>query len=172
MTENVIITVLVPAYNSLDGVVRINRCDWVEKKVTVIDDDDSTDPVVADAIRAYIDGFKHREVTMYTSSMSPTKCGDNWNFLLQRVKTKFYVLVHHDETFSNTLFIDEVEKYQDSLELMVLPVKIEYPDGVYRNVKSSAQSLLIRLFRGRSPVLNFIGGPTALLIIKSTNSFV
>ena len=52
---------------------------------------------------------------------------------------------------------------------MVLPLRIKHPNGVYRNVRSSAQSILIRLFRASSPTLNFIGGPTALLIIKSTN---
>tara|TARA_B110000003_G_C16616370_1_gene521461 strand:+ start:648 stop:1481 length:834 start_codon:yes stop_codon:yes gene_type:complete len=167
MTQN-ILTLLVPAYNSTDGVVKVIEAIKSRKNVGVIVSDDSSDPVVADAIKAYIVGLKRSDYS-YIKHESTGNAVDNWNFLLSQVKSKFFVMVHHDETFSNTLFIDEVEKCQDSLELMVLPVRIEHPNGVYRNVKSSAQSLLINLFRTSSPTLNFIGGPTALLIIKSTN---
>lgn len=163
-----ILTVLVPAYNSLDGVARVIDALKSRKNVGVIVSDDSSDAVVADAIKAYIVDFKRSDYS-YIKHESTGNAVDNWNSLLSQVESKFFVLVHHDETFSNTLFIDEVEKYQDSLELMVLPVRIEHRNGIYRNVKSSAQSLLINLFRTRSPILNFIGGPTALLIIKSSN---
>lgn len=167
MTES-ILTVLVPAYNSIDGVIRVIDAIKSKKNVGVIVSDDSSDPVVADAIKAYILDFKRNDY-LYIKHKSTGNAVDNWNFLLSQVKGKFFVIVHHDETFSNTLFIDELEKCQNSLELMVLPVRIDHPNGVYRNFKSSAQSLLINLFRTSSPTLNFIGGPTALLIIKSTN---
>ena len=167
MTKN-ILTVLIPAYNSIEGVSRVIDAIKAKKNVGVIVSDDSSDPIVSDAIKAYILDLK-RDDYFYIKHESTGNAVDNWNFLLSKVKSKFFVIVHHDETFSNTLFIDEVEKCQDSLEIMVLPVRIEHPGGVYRNVKSSVQSLLINLFRTSSPALNFIGGPTALLIIKSTN---
>ena len=167
MTES-ILTVLVPAYNSLDGVESIVDAIKSRKNVGVIISDDSSDSAVADAIKTYIVNFKRSDYK-YIKHESTGNAVDNWNSLLSMVDSKFFVLVHHDETFSNTLFIDEIEKHQDSIELMVLPLRIEHPNGAYRNVKSLAQSMLINIFRTRSPTLNFIGGPTALLIIKSSN---
>ena len=130
MTEN-ILTVLVPAYNSIDGVIKVIDSIKSKKNVGVIVSDDSSNPVVADAIKAYIEDFKRNDYS-YIKHESTGNAVDNWNFLLSQVKSKFFVIVHHDETFSNTLFIDEVEKYQDSLELMVLPLRIKHPNGVYR----------------------------------------
>lgn len=167
MTKS-ILTVLIPAYNSIEGIIRVIDAIKLKKNVGVIVSDDSSDPAVANAIKAYITDFNRNDY-LYIKHESTGNAVDNWNFLLSQVKSKFFVIVHHDETFSNTLFIDEVEKCQDLLEVMVLPIRIEHPNGVHRNVKSPAQSLLIKLFRTSSPALNFIGGPTALLIIKSTN---
>ena len=167
MKEN-ILTVLVPSYNSLEGVIRIVDSIKSRKNVGLIVSDDSSDSAVAGAIKAYVNNFKRSDYS-YIKHESTGNAVDNWNSLLSSVKSKFFVLVHHDETFSNTLFINEVEKHQEFLELMVLPVRIEHSNGVFRNVKSTVQSMLIKLLKNRSPTLNFIGGPTALLIIKSGN---
>tara|TARA_B100000886_G_scaffold337071_1_gene297069 strand:- start:741 stop:1574 length:834 start_codon:yes stop_codon:yes gene_type:complete len=167
MKEN-ILTVLVPAYNSLEGVIRIVDSIKSRKNVGLIVSDDSSDSAMAGAIKAYVNNFKRSDYS-YIKHESTGNAVDNWNSLLSSVESKFFVFVHHDETFSNTLFIDEIEKCQEFLELMVLPVRIEHSNGVFRNVKSTVQSMLIKLLKNRSPTLNFIGGPTALLIIKSSN---
>ena len=166
--ENKLLTVLIPAFNSYQGVVNIVELLMTRKNIALIVGDDSTNVDVARLIESYISGIGRSDFVYYKHE-STGNAVDNWNFLLSKVKSKFFVLVHHDEAFSNTLFIDTVEKYQDSMEIMVLPVTVEHSNGVYRNVKSLAQSLMIKLLRNRGPTLNFIGGPTALLIIKSSH---
>ena len=167
MTEK-LLTVLIPAFNSYQGVVKIVELLKTRKNIAIIVGDDSTDVDVACYIESYISGLD-RSSFIYCKHESTGNPVDNWNYLLSKVKSKFFVLVHHDEAFSNTFFIDALEKYQDSMEIMVLPIKVEHSNGIYRKVKSRTQSLMIKLFKKSLPTLNFIGGPTALLIVKSSN---
>ena len=167
MTEK-LLTVLIPAFNSYQGVVNIVELLKNRKNIAIIVGDDSTNVDVACLIESYISGLE-RSSFIYCKHESTGNAVDNWNFLLSKVKSKFFVLVHHDESFSNTFFIDALEKYQDSLEIMVLPLKVVHSNGIYRNVKSRTQLLMIKLFKKSVPTLNFIGGPTALLIVKSSH---
>lgn len=167
MTEK-LLTVLIPAFNSYQGVVNIVESLKTRKNIAIIVGDDSTNVDVACLIESYISGLD-RSSFIYYKHESTGNAVDNWNFLLSKVKSKFFVLVHHDEAFSNTFFIDALKKYQDSVEIMVLPLKADHSNGVYRNVKSRTQSLMIKLFKKSLPTLNFIGGPTAILIVKSSH---
>lgn len=159
---------LIPAFNSYQGVVNIVELLKTRKNIAIIVGDDSNNVDVACLIESYISGLDRSSI-IYCKHESTGNAVDNWNYLLSKVKSKFFVLVHHDEAFSNTCFIDALEKYQDSMEMMVLPIKVEHSNGIYRNVKSRTQSLMIKLFKKSLPTLNFIGGPTALLIVKSSH---
>lgn len=164
--ENKLLSVLIPSFNSYQGVVTIVELLKTRKEIEIIVSDDSTDIEISHLIKSYLSKIGRSDIVYYKHK-STGNAVDNWNFLLSKVKGKFFVLVHHDETFTNTLFIDTIEKYQDSIELMILPLKVQHANGVYRSVKSLAQSLMIKLLRKSGLTLNFIGGPTALLIVKS-----
>jgi len=165
MTEN-LLTVLIPAYNSLDGVVRIIETVKLRGNIGVIVSDDSTDSAVANAIEAYIVGL-NRSDFVYVKHQTVGVAIDNWNALLAMVNTKFFCLIHHDEFFSNSLFVDELESYQNDIDIMVLPLSVKDGQEITRNVPSWMQRILISIFSSRGPVLNFIGGPCGLLIIKT-----
>jgi len=167
MTEK-LLTVLIPAFNSYQGIINVVEKLKTRKDITIIVGDDSTNVDVARNIESYISEIGSPDF-IYCKHESTGNAVDNWNFLLSKVESKFFVLVHHDEAFSNTSFIDVVEKYQDSMEIIVLPIRVEHSNGIHRNVKSRTQSFMIKLLRKRGTTLNFIGGPTALLIIKSTH---
>lgn len=168
MKEN-LLTILIPAFNSLEGVVRIIETIKLRGNLGVIVSDDSTDPIAAKAIEAYILSL-NRSDFLYVKHKARGVPIDNWNALISMVNTKFFCLIHHDEFFSNILFIDELESYQSDIDIMVLPLSVKDGQGISRNISSWMQWILISIFRSRGPMLNFIGGPCGLLIIKTNKA--
>jgi glycosyltransferase involved in cell wall biosynthesis len=164
--ENKLLTVLIPAFNSYEGVVRIVEMLKARENVGVIVSDDSNDSLVAAAIESYIWKLGRSDFT-YCKHETTKNPVDNWNFLLAKVKSKFFMVAHHDESFSNTLFVDFLDKYQDTTGLMVLPISVKHPKSVVRTVSSRMQLVVVKLFRNNGLILNFVMGPCSLLVIKT-----
>ena len=88
-----------------------------DKRVIIIVSDDSRDIKEKILIKKYCNlyGIKYFNGTRLTPA-------DNWNSLLKKVKTPFFILNHHDEYPSNLYFLDNLN--ESNLGLLVLPCTI------------------------------------------------
>jgi hypothetical protein len=160
-----LLDILIPAYGNADGVEKILTVVASHLNCRIIVSDDSLKPSNINAIRELCVRYR----VIY--KMGPRSGAvANWNFLLSLASSTYCVLVHHDECFSNTMFICELAAKQDTTEAMVLPLVVKNSSNVSRYVYSWQQNLLIRCFRPFGPMLNILGGPTALLIFKTSRS--
>jgi len=161
-----LLTILIPAFNSYQGVENLIELLKNKKNIVILVSDDSSNDKVAHAIESYISKLNNSNIS-YVKHESTSNPVDNWNSLLDKVDSKFFMVVHHDETFSNTLFVDYLEKNQSYIDLMVLPICIRYSRSVFRNVSSQLQKLIFKLFRKHGSVINFLLGPCSILVIKT-----
>ena len=160
-----LLDVLVPAYGDVKGVEKILSRIGNEQRCRLIVSDDSTDATIINNIKDICLRYNA------TYKMGPRSGAvSNWNFLLSHAKSTYCVLVHHDECFSNTNFIDELEKNTCAADILVLPVVVVNSNNVARYVYSWQQRLLIRFFRPFGPMLNILAGPTATFIFKTNKS--
>ena len=165
MKEN-LLTVLIPAFNSYQGVVNIVSVLKNQKNIVIIISDDSNNDKVAHDIKSYIREINQSNIS-YIKHESTSNPVDNWNSLLARVDSKFFMIVHHDETFSNTLFVDFLERNKNYIDFMVLPLTIKHSNSAVRNVSSQLQKVIFKLFRKHGPAINFLLGPCSILVIKT-----
>lgn len=165
MKEN-LLTILIPAFNSFQGVVNIVRLLKNQKNIAIIISDDSNDDKVAYDIKDYITELKQSNIR-YVRHKSTSNPVDNWNSLLAKVDSKFFMVVHHDETFSNTLFVDFLERNKNYIDFMVLPMSIRHSKSVVRNVSSQLQKVIYKIFSKHGPAINFLLGPCSILVIKA-----
>jgi glycosyltransferase involved in cell wall biosynthesis len=165
MKEN-LLTILIPAFNSYKGVVNIVRILKNQKNITIIISDDSNDNKVAYDIKDYITELKQSNIR-YVRHKSTSNPVDNWNSLLAKVDSKFFMVVHHDETFSNTLFVDFLDRNKNYIDFMVLPISIRHSKSVVRNVSSQLQKVIYKLFNKHGPAINFLLGPCSILVVKT-----
>lgn len=166
--KNKLLTILVPAFNSYDGVTRIINNFKHRNDVEIIVSDDSNNTKVSQDIELFISKLNQPEV-MYLKHNSTSNAVDNWNFLLNKAKGKFFLLVHHDEHFNNDFFIDYLNKNQDSIELLVLPITINHPHNITRRVASWMQNISIKLFSSNVLTFNYLLGPTACLVVRNND---
>jgi len=160
-----LLDILIPAYGNADGIEKILAVVGSNERSNIIVSDDSSKPSDIKSIR----GLCARHSVIYKTGPRSGAVA-NWNFLLSLASSTYCVLVHHDECFSNTTFISELDAMQGSIEAMVLPVVVTNTKNISRYVYSWQQNILIRCFRSFGPMLNILGGPTALLIFKTPRS--
>ena len=160
-----LLDILVPVYGDVGGLKKILAVVSVDQRCSIIVSDDSSKSVDIISIKQLC----VRYGAIYKTGPRRGAVA-NWNFLLSLSSSTYSVLIHHDEHFSNTTFIDELEARQSSIEAMVLPVVIINCNNVARYVYSWQQSLLIRWFKSFGPMVNMLAGPTALLIFKTTKA--
>jgi len=160
-----LLDILVPAYGNASGIEKIlSRIDD-DERCRVIVSDDSSEIASINAIKEICLSYN---ATYKTGPRSGA--AKNWNSLLSIASSTFSVLVHHDECFSNTKFIDELEKNSSSAEILVLPLVVKNSDNLSRFISSWQQRLLIKFFRPFGPMVNILGGPTALFIFRTSRS--
>lgn len=168
MKNEKLLTVLIPSFNYYEGVKRIFDVIGSRKEISIIVSDDSDNEETASKIELLVNSYS-RDDFLYFKHNSSGNAVDNWNYLLDKVNSKFFTLIHHDECYKNTFFIDELKKLNDSIEIMVLPITVRHNKNLFRHVPSILQKIIIKLFRKSGPTINFIGGPSGLLIVNTKN---
>ena len=101
--------ILVPAYNYYNGMLRIYDSILDHPDISLIISDDSDDEC-AIKLRNLIENADDQRFSYHKGSK--TGAADNWNSLVERVNAEFYVLMHHDETFSDFDFLDNLYESQ------------------------------------------------------------
>ena len=89
----------------------------------------------------------------------------NWNFLLGKVDTPFFVLNHHDDCPNNLAFLDHLDK--DITGILLLPCTSYVSNKKFARVSSRHQRINITLFKNIPNVLiSLFLAPTASVIIN------
>tara|TARA_A100001035_G_scaffold279872_1_gene282714 strand:+ start:1415 stop:2263 length:849 start_codon:yes stop_codon:yes gene_type:complete len=156
-----ILSVLIPTYNDYKLFLRSVKTYLNNKRIIILVSDDSDDHNEKDLIKMFClrNNIKYFE----GPRISP---GENWNNLLKKINTPFFVLNHHDEYPTNLEYLDILNP--KNIGLVVLPCSSKVGGGP--TIKSfswqqrwfSAISMLLK-----NPTFNMIIAPTASLIINS-----
>lgn len=156
-----VLTVLIPTFNNYSLFKKVINAYLDDPRVIIFVSDDSDDFNEKKLIELacknynirYFDGPK-REASY------------NWNFLLQKINTPFFVLNHHDEYPSNLKFLDALDL--NNLGLVILPCTSSICDKASRKIFSWQQKYFSRIcLLWPNASFNMILAPTASLIVKS-----
>ena len=156
---------LIPAYNYLDGVIRI--CDEImcdQSKVEVIISDDSTDNILESYFQA-----NPRPGVKYIRRTGSMGAPHNWNSLLEKAGGEYVMLIHHDEYFKTkhdvAALIDHICETDANTDLYLLPLHLVKETRSIPYASFSLRLSLARVFPAAILRLNYVG-PTACLVIK------
>lgn len=155
-----LLTVLLPTFNNSKSFLEIIKLYSKDKRVIIIVSDDSRDIKEKILIKKYCNlyGIKYFNGTRLTPA-------DNWNSLLKKVKTPFFILNHHDEYPSNLYFLDNLN--ESNLGLLVLPCTIIDEKGDIQKRFSWQQFLFSKIcLKFPNVSFNILLSPTATLIVN------
>ncbi len=105
MTDSAIaISCVVPAYQSASMIARclasILAQTGITPEIVVVDDSSTLD------VRACVDALAvHHPQIRYAAGARTGRPADNWNLGLERARGRYVVLVHHDETLIDPLYL-------------------------------------------------------------------
>ena len=156
-----LITVLIPTYNSYELFIRAASTYINDSKVTIIVSDDSNNIVEKNLIERYC---IENKVEYFEG---PHKsAGDNWNFLLNKIETPFFILNHHDEYPNNLEFLDFLDP--DKIGLIILPCSSKVGNKGLHKIFSWQQKYFSKIcLLWPNASLNMILAPTASIIVNS-----
>lgn len=153
--------ILVPSYNYFDGVQRILNLVKSDNRISVVISDDSDDVCCAKKINNLVQSINSDRIKYV---IGPGKgAGENWNSLYKYIDAKYYTFMHHDEVYSDLLFVNKL-KDQSRLDCLILPCWVVHPDGI-RKISSKCQKATMMVAKKFLPIFNFIG-PTSTIILK------
>lgn len=163
-----LLSILIPAYCYPKGVIRIlEKVVHVdERELDILIFDDSPDDSVKETLveRGYINRVQYKKNEKSSGAIG------NWNSLLERSKTDYRMLIHHDEFFEKKTDIEDLIHYLKKNETTkvfllncLLNTKVHFIGRLHFSLKIS------KLILGKLPEYlfkrNFIG-PTACLVIS------
>ncbi len=155
------LTVLIPTYNSYQCFLKVIKSYQNDNRVKIIVSDDSDDNYEKDLIKSHCEKLKIDYIN--GPNLSAVK---NWNKLLQKIETPFFVLNHHDDHPNNLAFLDQLEN--DKIGLIILACSSKVTGKNFHKLNSWQQKIFTKiclLFPNAS--LNMILAPTASLIVNS-----
>ena len=156
-----ILSVLIPTYNDYELFLRSVKTYLNNKRVIILVSDDSDDHNEKNLIKMFC--IRNNINYFDGPRISP---GENWNYLLRKINTPFFVLNHHDEYPSNLEYLDILNS--QNIGLVVLPCSSKVGKGPkiknfsWQQKWFSAISML-----WPNATFNMIIAPTASLIINN-----
>lgn len=159
-----LISILIPTFNQINLFEKIVGLYSYHPKVTIIVSDDSDDVKIKEKIKA----------TCYLKKIlyfqGPQKSAvDNWNFLLKKVDTPFFVLNHHDEFPNNLLYLDYLDHLdKNKTGLLLLACTSYLNNKPYMRLSSRNQKIHFAFFKNfPNATINLFLAPTASVIVNS-----
>ena len=161
-----LLTVLIPTYNDYDLFLKVTRAYLKDKRVKILVSDDSDNYIEKKSIEIYC---RNNNIKYYEG---PRKsAGENWNFLLKKIDTPFFVLNHHDEYPSNLKFLDILEPTKTGL--VILPCSSKIGDKSTNKMFSWQQKYFSKIcILWPNATFNIILAPTASMVVNSKSSNV
>ena len=158
-----LISILIPTYNQTNVFEKIIALYSNNPKVKIIVSDDSDNLKIKEKIKAIC---QVKNISYFDGPS--TNAINNWNFLLKKVDTPFFVLNHHDDLPNNLYFLDfieKIDKYQTGL--ILLPCTSCVSNKPHMRISTRNQKLHIRLFRKfPNAMFNIFLAPTASVIVN------
>ena len=158
---NKILTVLIPTFNSNYLLKKVLNAYQNDPRVNIVISDDSNNSLEKDFIKSlclkynlrYLEGPRNNPV-------------NNWNFLLTKIDTPFFVINHHDDLPNNLKFLDHLEE-NVGLTIMPCSSKIEGRENIHvmKSWQQFVFSKVCLLIPNAS--FNMILAPTAAMIVNS-----
>ena len=158
MTEK-ILTVLIPTYNDYSAFLKVINSYIDDNRVKIIVSDDSNDNNKKLAIK---NECKKRGIEYnYGPHSTPAA---NWNYLLKKVSTPFFVLNHHNDIPDSLSFLELLKK---EIGILVLPCT-SYPLNKGKlKIYSWQQFILLKIFSiYPNAKYNLFLAPTASVILN------
>lgn len=157
---NKLLTVLIPTFNNFKSFSKVVSSYSNDPRVVIIVSDDSNNLKEKKAIRELC--HKYNIDYFLGPNSKPT---ENWNILLNKIKTPFFVLNHHDEYPNNLQFMDYLN--QKNLAFIVLPCNSIQQDKGTHKIDSWQQKIISKIcFTFPNASFNIFLAPTASLIIN------
>lgn len=156
-----LLSVLIPAFGNISGVSRILESFALLDCTEIIVSDDSIELVHQQAIKALCETYEAeyvegpRQGAIY-----------NWNYLLKRINTPYYVIIHHDESFSDMNWLQKIDFMRDD-KIYILPYMVQSHKNRWRWHSSAQQKEHFQFWSDYLAYYNFIG-PTACIILPSS----
>jgi glycosyltransferase involved in cell wall biosynthesis len=174
-TEEILLSILLPAYNYPAGIEKIlDHLDLVANpsfmsNIEIIIFDNSANERVKNQITKILEKAKCIKYKLNTLDLGPCR---NWNNLIEHAKGKYYILMHHDEFPLVGDFIPkvikEIEKHKDIDVIIMDCLLINKKAGsLRRHVPSFIRKKVFERFPEYLFIRNVIG-PTASLIVKKS----
>jgi len=164
------ISILIPTYNYLEGLIRIIETLNIGDSglVEVLIFDDSSD----EKIESYFSNSNFKGNIIYQRNTNDTGAVKNWNKLIEKSSGEYILLMHHDEFPSDENFIAQLLKLiNEFTEVDIFSFKCILVSGDKTYVRSHTSSYFRKLFAVTSPEYifkrNFLGPVSTLLIRKS-----
>lgn len=158
--SNKLLTILIPTFNNSNSFLKIIKLYLKDPRITIFVSDDSKDIKEKRLIKEYCDLYKIK----YFDGKRLTPA-DNWNSLLEKVNTPFFILNHHDEFPSNLYFLDKLN--ESNLGLLVLPCTIIDGKGKIQKRFSWQQFLFSKIcLKYPNVSFNILLSPTASLVVN------
>ena len=156
-----LITVLIPTFNNYKSFLKVANSYFSDKRVKIIVSDDSTDKIEKNKIRNFC--LENNIQYINGPKTLPVK---NWNNLMKKIDTDFFIINHHDDYPSNLKFIDFL--IPNKVGLMVLPISSIANAKPVRKIFSWQQILFSKIcLLYPNPLFNMFFSPTASLIISN-----
>jgi hypothetical protein len=162
-----ILSILVPAYQYADGVLRIlENVNYLDPRIEIIISDDSEGDCISDVVQK----IGSDRVT-YKKRQNPNGAVRNWNALLSSAKGEFLLLCHHDEFVdlsSNTCtLLNQLAAAKEDVLIMPVFVCRNIGGRVLQHFPVSIATYLAKRHGNYIMRRNFVG-PTAALLVRRT----
>jgi glycosyltransferase involved in cell wall biosynthesis len=167
------LSILIPAYNYLEGMQKIlsSVLSYTTTEVEVIISDDSSRDEIRRLVNEYSAVFPG--TLIYRRNKAPLGAVHNWNSLLEMATGQYVMLLHHDEYPINNNFIqdaiDRINHYAKYIDVFVLDCILVSEDK--RTVRPHLPNFIRRFVLKYYPSYLFkrnVLGPTSCLIVRRT----
>ena len=156
-----VLTVLIPAYNNNHLLEKVIKSYISDSRVKIIVSDDSNNIFEKKLIKStclnfnleYFEGPRE----------NPVK---NWNYLLTKIDTPFFVINHHDDFPNNLFFLDELDF--ENIGLKIFPCSSKLINNKIHHMESWQQRVFTKVcLLIPNSSFNMILAPTAAVVVNS-----
>jgi glycosyltransferase involved in cell wall biosynthesis len=170
-TQNIIISLLIPTYNNLSGLIKI--FDSLDRRIPdnieIIISDDSDNNEILD----YIVNINIGAEIKFQRNIPSLGAVNNWNNLLNISNGDFFILLHHDEFFGNwnplTTLLNFISSNPDT-EVFIFNLLKKSP--IYNKLIPNT-SYFLKRFAIFYPTFNYrrnVFGPLSCFMIKRSST--
>ncbi len=156
-----VLTVLIPAFNNNNLLEKVIKSYISDSRVKIIVSDDSNNISERKLIKSTCSNFNLEYFE--GPRENPIK---NWNYLLTKIDTPFFVVNHHDDFPDNLFFLDELDC--KNIGLIIFPCSSRLINNKIHHMESWQQRVFSKICLSiPNSSFNMILAPTAAVVVNS-----